>query len=136
MAIGRVGSIMTAQPQSTSVAAERIMEGAEKVLQSPQAVDKPIVVAENAQGKGENPSGEQGKEQYTQDQMRKAVEYLNKDLSTSEAVFGVHEGTNRLTIKIVDKETKEVIRELPPEKTLDMIAKIWEIVGLFVDEKR
>jgi flagellar protein FlaG len=39
-------------------------------------------------------------------------------------------------IKIVDKETKEVIKELPPEKTLDMIAKIWEVAGLLVDEKR
>ena len=27
----------------------------------------------------------------------------------SEAVFGIHEKTNRVTIKIVDKKTKEVI---------------------------
>jgi flagellar protein FlaG len=41
-----------------------------------------------------------------------------------------------VTIKLVDKETKEVIKELPPEKTLDMIAKVWEMAGLLVDEKR
>ena len=35
-----------------------------------------------------------------------------------------------------EKETKEVIKELPPEKTLDMIAKAWELAGLLVDEKR
>lgn len=57
-------------------------------------------------------------------------------MSHSEAVFGIHEKTNRLTIKIVDKETKEVIKELPPEKTLDMIAKAWELAGLLVDERR
>ena len=44
--------------------------------------------------------------------------------------------TNRVTIKIVDKKTKEVIKEFPPEKTLDMIAKVWEMAGLMVDEKR
>jgi flagellar protein FlaG len=54
----------------------------------------------------------------------------------SEAIFGIHEATNRVTIKLVDKETKEVIKELPPEKTLDMIAKVWELAGLLVDEKR
>ena len=31
---------------------------------------------------------------------------------------------------------KEVIKEYPPEKTLDMIAKVWEMAGIMVDEKR
>ena len=56
-------------------------------------------------------------------------------MSSSEAVFGIHEGTNRLTIKIIDKESKEVLKELPPEKILDMIAKAWELAGIMVDEK-
>ncbi len=54
----------------------------------------------------------------------------------TEAVFGIHEKTNRVTIKIVDKKTKEVIKEVPPEKTLDLIAKAWELAGIMVDEKR
>ncbi|MBD5550131.1 MAG: flagellar protein FlaG [Lachnospiraceae bacterium] len=70
------------------------------------------------------------------DRIKKAVEQLNKNLSHSSAIFGIHEATNRVTIKIVDKDTKEVIKELPPEKTLDMIAKVWEIAGILVDEKR
>ena len=63
------------------------------------------------------------------------VDQLNKKMSNSEAIFGIHEDTNRVTIKIVDKETKEVIKEYPPEKTLDMIAKVWEMAGILVDEK-
>ena len=72
----------------------------------------------------------------TNEKIRKAVEDMNKQMFNSEAQFGIHEGTNRVTIKIVDKETKEVIKELPPEKTLDMIAKAWEMAGLMVDERR
>ena len=68
--------------------------------------------------------------------MKKAVERLNKQMTNSEALFGIHEGTNRVTIKIVDKQTKEVLKEFPPEKTLDMIAKVWELAGILVDEKR
>lgn len=67
--------------------------------------------------------------------LKRAVEEMNKKVTNSEAVFGVHESTNRVTIKIVDKETKEVLKEYPPEKTLDMIAKVWELAGLLVDEK-
>ena len=70
------------------------------------------------------------------DKIKKAVEQLNKNLSHSSAIFGIHEATNRLTIKIVDKNTKEIIKELPPEKTLDMIAKVWEMAGILIDERR
>ena len=41
-----------------------------------------------------------------------------------------------MTIKIIDKDTKEVIKEVPPEKTLDMIAKVWELAGILIDERR
>ena len=67
--------------------------------------------------------------------LRKAVEEINKNAKNSEAVFGFHEKTNRVTIKIVDKDSKEVLKEFPPEKTLDMIAKVWEMAGLMVDQK-
>ena len=70
------------------------------------------------------------------ERVKKAVDEINKNMTNSVAQFGIHEGTNRITIKIVDKQTKEVIKELPPEKTLDMIAKAWELAGLMVDERR
>ncbi len=75
--------------------------------------------------------------QQKNDQLKKAIAEMNKKINNSneEAVFGVHEDTNRIMIKIMDKETKEVIKEYPPEKTLDMIAKIWEMAGILVDEK-
>lgn len=71
------------------------------------------------------------------DQLKKAIAEMNRKINNSneEAVFGVHEDTNRIMIKIMDKETKEVIKEFPPEKTLDMIARIWEMAGILVDEK-
>lgn len=75
-------------------------------------------------------------QQASHEQIKKAVEQLNKNMAHSEAVFGFHDETNRVTIKIVDKDTKEVIKELPPEKTLDMIAKVWEMAGILVDERR
>ena len=80
--------------------------------------------------------GNQGTSQQQQAQIKKAVEEINRRANNSEAVFGVHEDTNRVTIKIVDKQTKEIIKEFPPDKTLDMIAKVWEMAGLMVDEKR
>ncbi len=67
--------------------------------------------------------------------MRRAVDEINRHIKHSEVVFGIHDKTNRVTIKIVDKESRKVVREFPPEQTLDMIAKVWEIAGIMVDEK-
>jgi flagellar protein FlaG len=68
--------------------------------------------------------------------MKKSISEINSKLNkNTEAIFGIHEETNRVTIKIVDKDTKEVIKEIPPEKTLEMIAKIWEFAGILIDEK-
>ncbi|MBR3607712.1 MAG: flagellar protein FlaG [Lachnospiraceae bacterium] len=98
-----------------------------------------IAVAKSHEGNGKQKQGQEGQEaqqQISNESIKKAVENLNKTLNNSEAIFGIHEKTNRVTIKIVDKQTKEVIKELPPEKTLNMIAKVWEIAGLLVDERR
>lgn len=81
-------------------------------------------------------SGQESQGKAESENLKKAVEQINQKMSDSEAVFGIHEKTNRITIKIVDKKTKEVIREFPPEETLDMIAKAWELAGILVDEKR
>ena len=70
------------------------------------------------------------------ERIKSAISEMNKKMfNNSEAVFGIHEDTNRITIKIVDKTTRKTIKELPPEKTLDMIAKAWELAGLMVDER-
>lgn len=76
--------------------------------------------------------------QSANEQLRKKIAEMNRKINNSneEAVFGIHEKTNRITIKIVDKDTKEIIKEFPPEKTLDMIAKVWEMAGILIDEKR
>lgn len=87
-------------------------------------------------GKDGNRDNSQAKQTISENsQIRKAVDEINKKAHNSEAVFGIHDATNRVTIKIVDKDTKKVLKEYPPEKTLDMIAKVWEMAGLLVDQK-
>ncbi|MBQ8729769.1 MAG: flagellar protein FlaG, partial [Lachnospiraceae bacterium] len=81
-------------------------------------------------------SNEAAKKQVSDTTIKQAVSDINRKMSSTVAEFGYHEGTNRVTIKIKDKETNEVIKELPPEKTLEMIEKAWELAGLLVDEKR
>ena len=145
MAIEPISSAMSFQAQPYQPAQEIKLEKSaaeytDSTAQENYQVDNKTVVVDSTSSKDEDSAGQQPgqqpQEQPSLDQIRKAVDDLNKKMSNSEAIFGIHDKTNRVTIKIVDKQTKEVIKELPPEKTLDMIAKVWEMAGLMVDEKR
>lgn len=145
MSIEPISSAMTfqAMPQAPQqqVTQQQVNDASKTVISETDLPDTPTV-SESQEANGENQAGQGGQEKNksegSNESIKKAVEQLNKKMinQNSEAVFGIHEETNRVTIKIVDKSSKKVIKELPPEKTLDMIAKIWEMAGILVDEKK
>jgi flagellar protein FlaG len=51
----------------------------------------------------------------------------------AQLTFKVHEGTGRTLVQLIEKETNEVIREIPAEKMLDVIAGIWKWSGITLD---
>ena len=67
-----------------------------------------------------------------------AIERANETLKGVDTnfKFSSHEETRAIMVKVINSETQEVIREIPPEKILDMVAKIWEVAGIMVDERR
>jgi len=90
-------------------------------------------------------SNQMGKEQEkgqkdattSEQQIKDAISRVNSKMNKrTRCEFSYHEETKRVSIKILDQETQEVIREIPPEETLQMVEKMWELAGLLVDEKR
>ena len=73
----------------------------------------------------------------TDEMMEKSVKQANKALKRHHRRIdrSVHDVTKTVMYKMVDTDTDEVIREFPPQKIQDMIAKMWELAGLFVDEE-
>ncbi len=67
----------------------------------------------------------------------KAITEVNHKfkLANKEFSYDIHEKTNRVTVKIKDSETGEIIKEIPSEESLDLSAKIMEMAGLLIDEK-
>ena len=137
------GSTSTAQIKEQAQGRTEVSSADNQVVSDSIARNIQAMNTKEASGDSAGDAGAQGQAQAGQldkgnAQLKKAVDDINKSAlaDQSEAVFGIHEKTNRVTIKIVDKKTKEVIKEFPPEKTLDMIAKVWEMAGLMVDEKR
>ncbi|MBB2184199.1 flagellar protein FlaG [Lachnospiraceae bacterium MD1] len=74
----------------------------------------------------------------SEQQIRDAITRANNKMKAhrTRCEFAYHEETNRVTIKVYDRETEEVLREIPPEESLEVLEKIWELAGLLVDERR
>ena len=73
----------------------------------------------------------------TEKQLIEAIESGNKELKKLDTNlrFDIHEKTKQVMVKIVNSDTDEVIRELPPEKILDLVASIMERAGLLIDKR-
>lgn len=76
-------------------------------------------------------------EQATVKQIQAAIEHVTRasKISRTKCEFYYHEATKRVSIKILDEETDEVLKEIPPEESLKMVEKMWELAGILVDEK-
>lgn len=124
----------TASYQGSGIAVEK-MQNTQKA--TVQTSERASAQSQQADGRAaDNADRTVAPETASDSAIKKAVEDINRRSASTEAVFGYHEGTKRVTIKIIDKETKEVKKEYPAEETLDMIQKVWEMAGLMVDEKR
>lgn len=94
-------------------------------------VAKDVVISQ------ENMKYEENVNEISEEIQNKAIEDANKALSHYHRRIEreIHEKTKTIMYKVLDTDTNEVIREFPPKKIQDMIAKMWELAGLFVDEK-
>ena len=78
-------------------------------------------------------------DQKIEDMLSKGVRDINKKLaqvSSNEMSYSYHKPTRSVAVTVFNSQTKEVVREIPPQKALDALAKMWELAGIIVDEKR
>lgn len=119
-----------AEERVETVSASRVATESVPVTSQPMPVD-----AKDAEQQG---SGQQQKQKHTPSEatVNEAVKRANLKMEHTRCEYFYHKRTNRVSIKVIDRDTDEVIREIPPEKSLDMLQKMWELAGILVDEKR
>lgn len=90
-----------------------------------------------AAGKANEAAAGQEEEQVSR-KVKDAIDKVSDKMhmAKTKCEFSYHEQTKRVSIKVIDEDTEEVIREIPPEETLEMLTKMWELAGILVDEKR
>lgn len=72
----------------------------------------------------------------SQESIREAVEELNQVMRgiSSRLDFEIYDATDDLFVRVIDRRTNQVIRQMPPQELLDVRARIADAVGLILDE--
>lgn len=93
-------------------------------------VIKPISNTENSSLFNENSD-------ETKHKVQEAVDKLNEmlDVNNNTSKFMYHEGLDRYYVTIINKETEEVVKEIPAKKLLDSYYEMQKMLGMIVDEK-
>lgn len=68
--------------------------------------------------------------------IEESVELLNKTMEDykTELQFTLHEASGEYMVKIINTSNNEVIKELPAERVLNMVAYFKELLGIVVDK--
>jgi len=65
------------------------------------------------------------------DRLNSGVRDMHERLS-----FSYHEKTHRIVVRVLNRDTNEVIREIPPREAIKLLEHIQDFLGMIVDEQR
>ncbi|WP_301107830.1 flagellar protein FlaG [Sporosarcina sp.] len=122
--VSRIGSGSAPQPVQTTFESATIEN------------DRPVTEVQAIKDPRQQTSPEERRE-LTKSEARQLTEGMNKFLESvnTQLRFKFHDKLNEYYVAIVDSETDEVVREIPPKKLMDMYASMKEFVGLLIDRK-
>ena len=111
-------------PVSASNLPEQTVRSQHKAVKELKQVDE-----KSAKSVVENQLGKSQLNKYAE-KLSKVMEILNHSIR-----FSVDDESDRMIIRIVNSETNEVIRQIPPKEMLQLMHRLDQLAGLMLDEK-
>lgn len=118
--------------KSAATTSVKTAETQKSVIDTNSAADP----AQNTQASQQDPNGVFDTKDPAISSIESAVTSANHKMTKTRCEYSYDEITKRVSIKVYDKSNDKLIREVPPEESLEMLQKMWELAGLIVDEKR
>ncbi|XRD25657.1 flagellar protein FlaG [Lysinibacillus fusiformis] len=80
------------------------------------------------------------KTEINKEKLQKAIDSINEFMEDNMPIptaskFKLHEDLDRYYVQVVDPQTDEVVKEIPPKKLLDAFYEMQKMLGMIVDEK-
>lgn len=117
-----------------------IADASGNMVKAVKKADKPVVLSNDSSQEADNSQNTDmalENKKVAQSTIDSTMSDINSKIkmSNTQLQYSIDEDTQRISIKVIDQDTDKVIREIPPEETLEAIKKIWEIAGIIVDKK-
>lgn len=102
----------------------------------PVKLDTKRAAAEADRNLAKTEEKEEQAPQHDPGAVEKAVDLLNKTMESynTELRFTLHKKSGEYMVKIIRTKDNSVVREIPPERVMDMVAYFKEVLGLIVDK--
>lgn len=123
---------MSIQPSSASLPppANPVLSAAPRVARAPvENASDYVDPSQSVRGNQQSPQLDRNKLEAAAQSVREFVEPINSNLE-----FRVNEETGDMVVRIVDRATKEIIRQIPSEEMLALAKALDSIKGLFVKQ--
>ena len=102
----------------------------------PQESQKPQTLAPKSEEEKKEQKGRLQPGTMNEESVSNMTETFNELMSKINVnlEFKYNKEADMFNVKMIDKETKEVIKEFPPEEMLESIIKAREMLGAFIDK--
>lgn len=109
------------------------IQNSEKVLAPNETLPPPDEKTLEVKNRDPAEIQEKNKDPVTQE----FLDELEKDIALIHNVglrFSVHKPTGKTVVKVIDKESQEMVREIPAEEILNLAAKLDDMMGMIFDK--
>ena len=124
--------------KSDSIAPDKVSKIADQNVRPDRKIKEDQQIKDDQQIKEEKnvEDGQKGKEdvQVSQDLLNELEHNINT-IHNVGLEFSMHEESGRTLIKVVEKDTGDLIKQIPPEEVLELIARMGDVLGILFDER-
>lgn len=121
-------SVESLNSNAVLVATSTVSQPAQPVAEPSSAPEKNSQAA--AERQGDNPPMSVEQVQAAVDQLNELMQNGQRNLN-----FSVDKDTDDLVVKVLDRQTQEVIRQFPSEQALELAKHIEGMLGMIFDDR-
>jgi flagellar protein FlaG len=104
----------------------------------PKTNDRPVQAAGQAAATEKPaPSGDGAAAAPTREQVQRAIKQINQSMRANDQAleFSIDEDSKETVVKIIDQNTREVVRQIPSPEALEIAKSLDKMMGLLISQK-
>ena len=117
-----------------SIAAAKVSKIADQKVRPDRKIKDDQQIKEKKNVEEEQKKEEKEDAQVSQDLLNELEHNINT-IHNVDLEFSMHEESGRTIVRVIEKDTGDLIRQIPPEELLELVTRIGDFVGMLLDKR-